>query len=342
MAEMMRALKIVAKLDMRIEEVPVPTPSNNQVRVRIAYVGICGTDLHYYFEGANGAFVIKEPLTPGHELSGVVDLDPSGKYPKGTPVTFHPATLGKPEEAIQDRPNIWPGGRYFGSAATFPHTQGGAADFMIVESSMIRVLPSSLPLKTAALAEPLAVGLHAIVISGGVEDKTVLISGAGPIGLLLAEAAKIKGAREVTISDVLPGPLERATALGGISTVRIGAQALLENHFDIVFECSGVIQALSSALVAVRRGGIVVQVGTLASGDLPVAINPIIAKEIELRGTFRFSDEVDEAIVLLDQNSAIAKVITHEFSLERAVEALEVAKDSQISGKVLIAVNAGE
>ena len=69
MAEMMRALKIVAKLDMRIEEVPVPTPSNNQVRVRIAYVGICGTDLHYYFEGANGAFVIKEPLTPGHELS---------------------------------------------------------------------------------------------------------------------------------------------------------------------------------------------------------------------------------------------------------------------------------
>lgn len=92
------------------------------MRVRIAWGGICGSDLHYYHDGANGAFVVREPLTPGHELSGTVDLDPSGELKPGAPVTFHPATFGDCQPGLEGQPHLWPNGDYLGSASTTPLT----------------------------------------------------------------------------------------------------------------------------------------------------------------------------------------------------------------------------
>lgn len=332
----MKALYINSKLDLQLIEKEMPQPAAGEVRVKISHFGICGSDLHYYYEGANGAFVVKEPLMPGHELSGTIDLDPSGEFSSGTPITVHPATFGKSEAGIENSPHLWPGGAYLGSASTWPHTQGGAAEYVIFRKDMVRVLPAGLSLAHAALAEPLAVGLHAINVAGGVAGKKVFISGSGPIGLLVVAAAKILGAAEIVASDLLDGPLSRATSLGATSTIKIGVDALPENHFDVVFECSGVARAISGALTAVRRAGVVVQVGMLGAGNHEIAIAPLVAKEVQLRGTFRFKDEIDEAVKLLAAHAWIGSAITHTFSVDQAREAFEMAKNSQESGKVLI------
>jgi L-idonate 5-dehydrogenase len=332
----MQSLTINGKLDMELMEVPTPEPVAGQVRIKVAYVGVCGSDLHYYFEGANGAFVVKEPLVPGHELSGTIDLDPSGEFTPGTPVTVHPARFGKSQPGIEDRPHLWPEGSYLGSASTWPHTQGSASDYLIVEKNMVRVLPAVLSLKDAALAEPLAVGLHAITIAGDLTGKRVLVSGSGPIGLLLAAAVKVKGAAEIITTDLMPGPLERARALGATGTIQIGKDSLPENYFDLAFECSGSARAISSTITAVRRAGTIVQVGMLPAGDQPIAIAPLVVKEITLKGAFRFNDEIDEAISILATHPWISSAITHTFAAKDSVEAFNVAKDSANSGKVLI------
>ena len=203
----MKSLQIHGKLDMRLEEVPLSEPNQEEVRIKVSFVGICGSDLHYYYEGANGAFVVKEPLTPGHELSGVVDVDPQGILKKGTKVTVHPAKFGPSKPGLEDAKHLRPGGSYLGSASTTPHTQGAMSEYLNLDRSMLRVIPDGLTLENAALAEPLAVGLHAINIAGGVKGKKVLVSGSGPIGLLAVAAAKLQGAEEIIATDVLDGPL---------------------------------------------------------------------------------------------------------------------------------------
>lgn len=334
----MRAIVINGRDDLAVVEVATPEPHDGQVRLRMAYGGICGSDLHYCFEGANGPYVVREPLIPGHEVSGWVDDDPSGRFAPGTPVTVHPATFGTPEPGIEDRRHLWPGGSYLGSAATWPHTQGGMSEYLVVGRDMLRVLPASLPLRRAALAEPLAVGLHALAVAGGVAGRRVLVSGAGPIGLLSAAAALAHGAASVVATDVLAGPLERAATLGVTGTSHIGADELPADAFDIVLECSGAPGALTAATAAARRAGIVVQVGMLPDEARALNLAPLVAKELQLRGTFRFDDEIDEAVRLLDETPSIERVITHELPADQALAAFAAARDSAASGKVLVSL----
>lgn len=334
----MKAIVIHGKLDLRQEEVPTPEPGEGQVRVRMAYGGICGSDLHYWHEGANGEFVVREPLVPGHEMSGTVDLDPSGTLAAGTPVTVHPATFGTSQPGIEDKPHLWPNGAYLGSASTTPHTQGGMSEYMVLESGMLRVLPDSLPLRRAALAEPLSVGLHGIGLAGGVEGKSVLVSGSGPIGLLAAAAALAGGASEVVSTDVLSGPLERAKALGVHRTIRVTEEELPQRTFDVVLECSGVPAAVNGALLAARRGGQYVQLGMLPNEAVGINLAPMISAELTMHGSFRFNDEIEAAIAMLDAHPGIEDVITHEIQAENAEEAFVTAKNSEISGKVLVSL----
>lgn len=332
----MKAIVIRSKLDLVETELPTPEPQAGQVRLRMAYGGICGSDLHYYHEGANGAFVVREPLVPGHELSGTVDLDPSGELAPGTPVTIHPATFGTPEPGIEDRPHLWPNGAYLGSASTWPHTQGGMSEFVVVGNHMVRPLPASLPLRRAALAEPLAVALHAIAIADGVKDKLVLVSGSGAIGLLTASAALSAGATEVVTTDVLPGPLQRARDLGVHGTVQVGVDEIPAGYFDVVLECTAVPAAISAALTATRRAGTVVLVGIPADEPRGVNLAPLVSRELQLRGTLRFNNEIDEAIQLLATSPALDQVITHEYPADQAVDAFATAANSNLSGKVLL------
>ena len=332
----MKALSIHAAGDMRLEDVPEVEPGEGQVRLKVAYVGICGSDLHYYFQGANGAFVITEPLVPGHELSAVVDLDPSGELAPGTPVTVHPARYGTSAPGIEDRPHLWPGGDYLGSASVIPHRQGAAVEHLIMDRENIRVLPESLPLRRGALAEPLAVSLHAVTVAGDVTGKDCLVLGAGPIGLLAVAALLHRGASSVHVTDVRPEPLERAAALGAQRTLRVPEEAPANNAYDVVLECSGAPVSLSSAVQAVRPAGIIVQVAILPNQDIPVNLASLVAKEVQLRGTQRFDTEIDEAIELLAQDARFDAVVTQVVPVAEAETAFATAKDASRSAKVLL------
>jgi L-idonate 5-dehydrogenase len=334
----MKSLVIHGKEDIRWDDRETPEPGAGEVRLRVGFVGICGSDLHYYFHGANGEYTIREPLVPGHELSGVVDLDPSGRLAPGTPVTVHPARYGASVPGLEDRPHLRPGGDYLGSAAANPHRQGGASELLIVEEHMIRVLPDGLPLERAALAEPLAVALHAMGLAGDISGKRVLVIGAGPIGLLVVAAAVHAGAGVVGASDVRPEPLERAQALGATEVALVGRDTIESESYDVVFECSGVGVALTQAVRATRRTGTIVQVGMLPNSDIGVNLAPLLAKELTIRGAFRFSTEIDDAVRMLAESDALDPVISHVLPASDAVNAFTIARDSSASAKVLLSL----
>ncbi|QOC25097.1 zinc-binding dehydrogenase [Microbacterium hominis] len=333
----MDAVVISAREALTVEDRPLPACAPGQVLLRVGYVGICGSDLHYYFDGANGAFVVTEPLVPGHEVSGWVAHDPSGALAEGAPVTVHPARFGQRTPALAEAPHLWPGGSYLGSASTTPHTQGAMAAYVTVEASMVRPLPDTLPVRRAVLAEPLAVALHGASRAGEMTGARVLVCGAGPIGLLAAVAARARGAASVEVSDLLPEALERASAVGADRVWRVGVDAIPDDAYDVVLECSGAAAAVSTAIAAVRRRGTVVQIGMLPNEPRPVNLAPLVAKEATLRGAFRFLDEMEEAIGLLDAQPAVESVITHEFSPREAVAAFETARRSAVSAKVVVA-----
>lgn len=313
-------------------------PAGDEIRIKVAFVGICGSDLHYYFHGKNGDFVIQEPLIPGHEVSGIVDLDPAGEFPSGTAVAIFPAQPGTMIPGLEDRPHLWSGVRYLGSAATTPHTQGAMAEYIYVKREMIRILPKDVSTKSGALAEPLAVALHGVKLAGELRGKNVLISGSGPIGLLALVAANSMGAAELTATDVVPGALERAQRMGAHRVINVADATLPPDRFDVVIECSGSPQALNGAISAVQRGGVIVQVGMIGGGAQAIDIGRVVTKELRLLGAFRFLDEMDVAIQLLQSHPELAECISHTFTLSEIEEAFQVAQNAQLSGKVLVAL----
>lgn len=212
------------------------------------------------------------------------------------------------------------------------------AQQLAVDVDQVRALPEGLPLRRAALAEPLAVGLHALSVAGGVSGKRVLVSGVGPIGLLAAKAALVQGAAQVWCADVDPAPLARATALGCHGVVDVSSQQLPDSAFDVTLECAGVPESLHGLLLATRRGGVVVQVGNVPDQARAVNLAPIVSKEIQLRGTFRFLEEIDDAVALLARTPEMDAVITHAFPLDDVATAFAVAGDSRASAKVVVQI----
>jgi len=331
--------------DLRIENIPVAPPHPDQAVVEIAYGGICGSDLHYWLHGAAGESVLKAPMVLGHEIVGVVvraAADGSGPA-EGSAVAVHPATPGPGAgpgvvRYPEDRPNLSPGCTYLGSAARFPHTDGAFSRFANLPTRMLRVLPDGLDLKTASLVEPASVAWHAVSRAGDVSGKTALVIGCGPIGALAVAVLKRAGAARIVAVDMYPKPLEIAGAVGADEVLEAGeAEAIAAVQADVVIESSGSHHGLASAIKGAARGGKVVMVGLLPSGPQPVFISLAITRELELLGSFRFNDEIDDVIAALADGSLfVDPVITHEFPLERGLEAFETARNSAESGKVLL------
>ncbi|MBT2584265.1 L-idonate 5-dehydrogenase [Arthrobacter sp. ISL-95] len=329
------------KGDLRIEDIPLTAPATDEVIVEIAYGGICGSDLHYWLHGAAGESILKEPMVLGHEIVGVVVQQASdGTGPAvGTPVAVHPATPAAGNVRYpEDRPNLSPGCTYLGSAARYPHTDGAFSRYANLPSRMLRPLPESLELRTAALVEPASVAWHAVGRAGDVKGTTALVIGSGPIGALAVAVLKRAGAARIVAVDMHDKPLEIARAVGAHEVLKGDeAEAIAAVDADVVIESSGSHYGLASAIKGATRGGKVVMVGLLPSGPQPVFISLAITRELELLGSFRFNDEIDHVIAALADGSLfVDPVVTHEFDLSRGLEAFEVAKNSAESGKVLL------
>ncbi|MFF7344226.1 L-idonate 5-dehydrogenase [Streptomyces antimycoticus] len=328
--------------DLRIEELPEPEPAPGQALVAIRYGGICGSDLHYHRHGGVGDFRLQEPMVLGHEVVGTVVAYGEGATGPavGTPVAVHPATpCGECPECSDGRANVCRDTRYLGSAARTPHVQGGFASHIVVPAAQLRALPEGLEPRRAALAEPLAVALHAVRRAGAVKGRHVLVTGAGPIGCLAIAAARAAGAATITATDLLPRALEFAAAAGATACVRADDPDdpnWPSDEMDVAIEASGVAAGLDTCLRRVRRGGVVVQLGMLPPGQSPFAGNLLVAREIELRGALRFHAEFDDALRLLAAEPSFDALISGVRPAREAVEAFGQAADRSQSCKVLL------
>lgn len=339
----MKAVTVTPGGGVASAERPVPMLAAGQVRVRVAYGGICGSDLHYAQNGRNGIYTVTEPMVLGHEVAGVVDVSESAAVPVGSRVAVHPATpTPPPGGATGHGLHLADGGTYLGSASTTPHTDGGFSEFVVVDDAQIRHLPAQLPLRRAALAEPLAVAVHAVNrVQRPLADARILVAGAGPIGCLTIAALRAAGAAHITALDLLERPLAVASTVGADRTVQLGADPEPDpESFDVVIESSGSPRSLTNAVSWVKRGGTIVQLGLLPAGDISVSLAGLVSKEVTLHGSQRFDVELDEAVSILAAVPELDEIISHVFPAERAAEAFAVAADPSLSGKVLIGFGA--
>ena len=336
----MLTCRIHAKEDLRIEPVAEPEVGPGQVLIRLGAGGICGSDIHYYFEGRNGSFVIREPLVPGHEASGVVAKVGEGvtRVKAGDHIAVSPSqACGRCDYCREGREHLCRNMRFLGSASLFPHVQGMFCEYFVMSERQCYPVSGDVSLGEVAFAEPLAVGLHAVNRAGDLLGKNVLVTGAGTIGCLTMIAARLNGATSVTASDVLDRPLATARELGAGRTIRADQEpdALGAPQFDVAFEASGSFAALKACVGAVKRGGTIVQVGTLPHEPLPFVVNEIMVKELDFKGAFRWGIEFDWAVeYIASRRVDVRPLLSRQFPLTEAVQAFELAKDKTRSTKV--------
>src|SRR5258707_13149856 len=194
--------------------------------------------------------------------------------------------------------------RFYGSGMRFPRVQGGFREVLVCDATQAVPVPAAMSAAQAAFAEPFAVCLHAVNRAGPLLGKRVLVTGAGPIGALTVIAARRAGALEIVATDVADAPLAAARKVGADQSVNVSEKDALalysadKGDFDVMFEASGNAQALAGGLAVVRPQGIVVQIG-IAGGEMTLPMNLVVAKEIDLRGTFRFHEEFALAVALI-------------------------------------------
>ncbi|WP_226627864.1 L-idonate 5-dehydrogenase [Alloyangia pacifica] len=334
----MKALVIHAPKDLRLEAYSAaegPDLKPGEVRIRTAAGGVCGSDLHYYHHGGFGTVRLREPMVLGHEVSGHVSEIGAGVtgLAVGDLVAVSPSRpCGSCDYCHEGLPNHCENMRFYGSAMPFPHIQGAFREEMIVTAAQCAVANGLTP-GEAALAEPLAVTLHAVRRAGPLLGKRVLVTGCGPIGLLAIASARLAGAAEIVATDLSDFTLEMARRMGAEVTINTGsdAEALArygagKGHFHALFECTGVAPALLPALDTMRPRGVVVQLGL--GGDIPLPVTKIAAKELDLRGSFRFHEEFANGVLAMRQGRLdLRPLITHEFALEAAEQAFLTASD---------------
>ena len=342
----MPAIVIHAANDLRLEDRTAPEPGPGEVMVRIGRGGICGSDLHYVRHGGFGPVRLAEPMVLGHEVAGTIERVGAdvADLAAGAPVAVNPSLpCGQCRFCRDGLANQCSDMRFFGSAMRRPHVQGAFSSAITVKARQIVPLPAGLSVETAAFAEPLAVALHAVARAGVGPGDRVVISGMGPIGTLILLAAREAGAAEIVVADVLAEPLAMAQRLGADAALDLAADpdALApfgaeRGYFDIGIEASGAPKALGALVTVVRPRGRIVQVGL--GGDLAVPAMPLVSKEIEIAGAFRFDTEFVRAIALLGAGAIdVAPMLTEVFPVARAHDAFTLAADKSRAMKVQIA-----
>jgi L-idonate 5-dehydrogenase len=329
--------------DLRMVERPLDPLQPGMVRIRFGAGGICGSDMHYYRHARTGDFVVTSPLVLGHEIAGEV-IEIAGSAPglkSGDRVAVNPSRwCGRCTPCRDGRLNLCENIFFMGSASKTPHMQGGFASMFDAIPAQCVKIPDHVSYQAAALAEPLAVCLHAVARAGDVKGKRAVLFGSGPIGLLAMLAARRAGIAEVTVVDIAAAPLAFASRLGADHVVDLsrGEEALKAMPpFDFAFEVSGTAAGLASAIGAVRRGGVVVQIGNLPGGQIPTPANAVMAKEIDLRGSFRFGSEFMTAVELIGNGSVdVLSLVTAERPLSVAPDAVRLALDRSQSVKVVL------
>lgn len=340
----MKAIVIHAPRDLRIEDRAPEALGPGQVRIRIAAGGVCGSDLHYYNHGGFGAVRLREPMILGHEVSGhITEVAPDvAGLAVGDLVAVSPSRpCGGCEFCMKGLPNHCLNMRFYGSAMPFPHIQGAFRQELVADASQC-ALANGLTPGEAAMAEPLAVTLHGVRRAGELLGRRVLVTGCGPIGLLAILSARLAGAGQIVATDLSDFTLDMARRCGADVTINTGTTpdgltpyAAGKGSFDALFECTGAAAAIIPAIHAMRPRGVVVQLGL--GGDVALPMITVTAKELDLRGSFRFHEEFPIGVqAMLAGRLDVRPLITHEVGLADAEQAFRLASDRSAAIKAQI------
>ena len=339
-----RACVLYKQEDVRIETRPVGDVGPHQVLVRVGAGGICGSDIHYYWEGGIGTIRVTAPIILGHEVAGTVEAvgDKVTRVRPGDRVALSPSRpCNTCKFCLSGEQQHCLNMRFFGSAMLTPHTDGAFRDRLVAEDYQCELVGDQVSLGEAACAEPLAVCVHALNQAGNLMGRRILVTGAGPIGALLIGAARVAGAQEIIAMDISQAPLNAALAMGATAVINSAKEpdrlmhdyAAEKGYFDVAFECTGVGAVLKQAFPVVRPRGTIVQVGISGGADLPV--NALVGKEIRLVGSQRFHKEYAVAAALIRERRIDVKpIITQTLPMERIAEAFQIARDRSTQLKV--------
>jgi L-idonate 5-dehydrogenase len=341
----MDALVIHAAGDLRVEDVATPDVGPEQMRVRVRAGGICGSDLHYFQHGGFGTIRIQQPMVLGHEVAGSIEEVGSGvtTFTVGERIAICPSRpCGVCQYCQRGLQNHCLDMRYYGSAMRMPHVQGAFRKEIVVETHQAYRLADGVSDGEGSMAEPLAVALHAVNRAGPLLGKTVLVTGCGPIGALAVVAARRAGAAHIVATDVVAQPLRSAKKVGADETINVAEQpealkkfSADKGRFDVLIEASGNERALRAAFDVLRPRGIIVLVGL--GGEMNLPVNTIVAKEFDVRGTFRFHEEFGVAVELINKGLVDLKpLISATLPYRDAGRAFALAADRSQSMKVLL------
>ncbi len=316
---------------MGFEQRDIPTPKDDEVLVKLEYVGICGSDLHYYESGAIGEFVVKPPFVLGHEPGGtVVEVGKNVKHLKvGDRVALEPGkTCGHCEFCKTGRYNLCPDVVFFAT----PPVDGVFQEYVAHEADLCFKLPDQVSTMEGALIEPLAVGFHAAMQGGARAGQTAVVMGAGCIGLVTMMALKAMGVSKVYVVDILQKRLDKALELGADGVINGSQQDAVEavrkltegKGCDLAIETAGTQITTVQTIHMTKKGATIVLVGYSASGEMTLPISLALDKELTFKTVFRYRHIYPMAIEAVASGKVNLKgIVTNLFTLDEIQQAMD-------------------
>lgn len=335
--------------DIRVEEVDFPQMKDGEVLIRVKVAGVCGSDVHYYKDGAIGPYVVSGPMILGHECAGeIVDVAEDVKgFKPGDRVAVEPGyTCRKCIYCKTGRYNLCPDVTFMAT----PPIDGAYVEYVAWPADFVFHLPDNVTFDHGALIEPLAVGMHAVRRSRLRAGESVVILGAGTIGLSTLVSAEAAGAGEIIVADLEDVRLCMARELGATQTINASNENTVEAIQDlthgfgseVVFETAGVAATAQQTIEVAGRGGRVVWVGAAGGATVPIPAVRVVDKELDIMGIFRYANLFPYAIQLVSTGRIdVDGFVTHRYSLDNLKEALEVAYERR-DGAVKVMIDIEE
>lgn len=343
-----RAVYMTGLNKMETREIEVPVPKEKQVLVKLEYVGICGSDVHYLEYGKIGDFIVNGDFILGHECAGtVVELGPGVENLKvGDRVALEPGiTCGQCEFCKSGKYNLCPDVEFL---ATPPYN-GCLMNYIAFPENMAFKLPDTISTKEGALVEPLSVGMHAAKQGNVKLGDSVVILGSGTIGLVTLLACKAFGATDITVVDVIPKRLEYAKKLGATTVINAAETDVLseienltgKKGVDVVIETAGSARTIAQTPYLAKNGGRIVLVGMAPQDIIEFNFAKIMAKEAEIKSVFRYRNIYPQAIKAISKGIIdVSGIVTHEFSFDDAAKAFDfVINNKQDVVKAVIKID---
>lgn len=322
---------------MGFEERDIPEPKADEVLVKLEYVGICGSDLHYYETGAIGDYVVKPPFVLGHEPGGtVVEVGKNVTHLKvGDRVALEPGkTCGHCEFCKQGKYNLCPEVVFFAT----PPVDGVFQEYVAHEADLCFKLPENVSTLEGALIEPLAVGFHAAIQGDAHLGQKAVVMGAGCIGLVSMMALKARGVSEVYMVDIMEKRLEKAMELGASGVINGAREDVLERvkeltdnkGMDLVIETAGTEITTRQAIHMAKKGSVIVLVGYSKSGEMKLPMSLVLDKELTFKTVFRYRHIYPMAIDAVASGKVNLKgIVTNIFTLDEAQKAMDYSVNNK-------------